>query len=244
MTYPAYTKRRETVQGLGPIKAIEGTQVDIQVTASRAASSGELEVLKEELDTEGKPIEERLLSLKLVRPEGAAEDNKLVLAEPLKLTSKFISKEDKAQKFFYKLVLVSPENLTGTSPKYPLDVISDLAPRVLITRVKDKEVKNNNEEFEVEANAIVPVAGNAHDDIAMGQVNFKLKTAMVAIYFFTGTPPARRSYRRPMASRHHEFPAHSRPEQVDPRRQPRDSQANSTEARHHHRSCRRRRGHC
>ncbi|HMP17066.1 MAG TPA: hypothetical protein PKD72_08600, partial [Gemmatales bacterium] len=194
LTYPAYTRRRETVQGMGPIQAIVGTQVDLLVTADRPAALGELEVFMEEAVTEAatgetKTIEQRLQNIRLIRPESSAEDNQLVLQEPLQLTSSFIAREDRKQSFFYRLTLVSPENLTGTSPKYPLQVQPDLPPRVKILRVKETEIREDLQEIEVESNAVLPITGLAYDDIAMDQVRLKLNTTDGRELFYVGQAP-------------------------------------------------------
>ena len=189
LNFPAYTKRRSVSQGMGPIKAIEGTKVDILVTADRPASSGELEVFEEKMTDDGKITTMRLQTIKLVRPQQSSDDNKLALAEPLSLIPGYFSKDDKNQKFFYQLTLISPEGLTGNSPKYPLEVLPDLAPRVEIKKVKEIILDKKQDEFEIEANAVVPIAGQAHDDIAMGQVTLKLKTSDGRDLFFVGAAP-------------------------------------------------------
>ncbi|MFT3880874.1 MAG: hypothetical protein QM703_14580 [Gemmatales bacterium] len=188
LNFPAYTKRRTVSQGMGPIKAIEGTKVDILVTADRPASNGELEVIEEKMTDDGKIMTIRQQTIKLVRPQGISDDNKLALTEPLWLIPGYFSKDDKKQKFFYQLTLISPENLTGTSPKYPLEVLPDLSPRVEIKKVKEIVLDKKQDEFEVEANAVVPIAGQAHDDIAMGQVALKLKTSDGRDLHFVGAP--------------------------------------------------------
>ncbi|HQR08549.1 MAG TPA: hypothetical protein PLN21_17120, partial [Gemmatales bacterium] len=196
LNFPAYTKRRPVSQGMGPIKAIEGTKVDILVTADRPASNGELEVIEEKMTDDGKITTMRIQTIKLIRPQGTSDDNKLALAESLSLIPGYFSKDDKKQKFFYQLTLISPENLTGTSPKYPLEVVSDLAPRVEIKKVKEIVLDKKQDEFEVEANAVIPIAGQAHDDIAMGQVALKLKTSDGRDLHFVGAPPTEKNLQK------------------------------------------------
>ncbi|MBL8821864.1 MAG: hypothetical protein JNJ77_04695 [Planctomycetia bacterium] len=196
LNYPAYTKRRPTIQGMGPIRAIQDTVVDLEVTADRPAASGELEVIEEQMADDGRIIANRRQTIKLVRPVNKSDDNRLALAEPLRLIPGYVSKDDKKQKFFYQLALVSPENLTGLSPKYPLEVTSNLAPRVEIQKIKDTTLAKDQNELEVEANAVLPVSGIAHDDIAVGQVSFKLKTSDGRDLYFVGKAPMEKNLQK------------------------------------------------
>ena len=197
LNFPAYTKRRSVSQGMGPIKAIEGTKVDILVDRR---SAGQFRctrsVIEEKMTDDGKITTMRLHTIKLIRPQQSSDDNKLALTEPLSLIPGYFSKDDRKQKFFYQLTLISPEGLTGNSPKYPLEVLPDLAPRVEIKKVKEIILDKKQDEFEVEANAVVPIAGQAHDDIAMGQVALKLKTSDGRDLFFVGTAPTEKNLQK------------------------------------------------
>jgi len=195
LSYPNYTRRRPTQQGMGPIKAIVGTEVQLEVAADRPVELGDLTIYEETPLAEGRRVRRNVETFRLV-PVPTGEENKLILEKPLGLKAGLIPKHED-QKFYYELSLKSRSGLFGTSPSYPLEVEPDLTPWVEIHKVKDTVLAKDQEDLEVEANAVVPIAGKAGDDVAIGQVGLRLKYHLDGReLYYIGPPPMEKNLQK------------------------------------------------
>jgi hypothetical protein len=192
LDFPEYLRRPPQRQNYGRIRAPEGTAVRLTVTADQAVKHGLLEV---------RIKDSTVMTLDLGPDRDTPSDDprqarRLQLSVPWVLTRQ-LRPADSTTVVSYRVQMVSSDGKSGWSSDFPLEVVEDAAPWVVLKQIGAEPLQAEQNLVRLPLNDVAPIRGMTGDDHAVREVSLRLRSLDASgrpgkeLYPFGGKPTDR-----------------------------------------------------